>query len=65
MVGTVEETTLEQWRNMFAIDVEGVFLTLKYTIPHLKAQKAGSIVLMGSDQCLIGKGKSSAYGAAK
>ena len=73
MVGTVEETTLEQWRTMFAIDVEGVFLTLKYTIPHLKAwvrdasgtRHGGSVVLMWSDQCLIGKGKSSAYGAAK
>ena len=65
MVGTVEETTLEQRRTMFAVDVEGVFLTLKYTIPHLKKQGGGSIVTMWSDQCLIGKGSSSAYGAAK
>jgi len=66
MVGNIVETTLEQWRDMFAVDVEGVFLTLKYTIPYLqKNQQGWSIVLMWSDQCLIGKGESSAYGAAK
>ncbi len=64
MVGTIEDTTLEQRRNMFAVDVEGVFLTLKYCLPHMKKQ-GGSIVIMWSDQCLIGKGESAAYGAAK
>lgn len=65
MVGTIMDTSLEQRKNMFAVDVEWVFLTLKYSIPHLQAWWSGSIVLMGSDQCLIGKAESSAYGAAK
>lgn len=66
MVGNIVETTLEQWRAMFSVDVEWVFLTLKYTIPHLqKNSDWWSIVLMGSDQCLIGKWNSSAYWAAK
>lgn len=65
MVGTVLDTSLEQWRNMFAVDVEWVFLTLKYSIPYLQAWGWGSLVLMGSDQCLIGKAESAAYGAAK
>lgn len=65
MVGSILETTLEQWKEMFAVDVEGVFLTLKYTIPHLQKNGKGSIVLTGSDQSLIGKWNSAAYGAAK
>lgn len=64
-VGKLTDTTFEDWKKMFAIDVHGVFLTLKATLPHLQAIGWGSVVLMGSDQCLIGKGKSSAYGAAK
>ncbi len=64
-VGTIVDTSLEDRRKMFAVDVEGVFLTLKYGIPHLQKNGKWSIVIMGSDQCLIGKGKSSAYGAAK
>lgn len=65
MVGNVVKTTLAQWREMFSVDVEGVFLTLKYSIPHLQKNGKGSIVIMGSDQSLIGKGNSAAYGAAK
>jgi len=66
MVWNVVETTLEQWRNMFAVDVEWIFLTLKYAIPHIQKNKEGwSIVLMWSDQCLVWKGNSSAYWAAK
>lgn len=65
MVGNIVDTSLEQWRQMFSVDVEGVFLTLKHTIPHLQKNGQGSIVVMWSDQCLIGKGNSSAYGAAK
>ena len=65
MVWNVVETTVEERESMFKVDVVGVFLTLKYTIPRLQQAWGGSIVLMGSDQCLIGKGNSSAYGAAK
>ena len=64
MVGNIVNTTLEQRQEMFRVDVEWVYLTLHYAIPYM--QKHGwSIVLMGSDQSLIGKWDSSAYGAAK
>lgn len=46
MVGNVVDTSLEQWRQMFSVDVEGVFLTLKYTIPQLQKNGKGSIVIM-------------------
>lgn|GEM_PF-5242396 len=46
MVGNVVDTTLEERREMFAVDVEGVFLTLKYAIPHLQKNGKGSIVIM-------------------
>lgn len=64
-VWKLTDMSFDDRKKMFAIDVHGVFLTLKETIPHLQAVDWWSIVLMGSDQCLIWKGKSSAYGAAK
>lgn len=65
MVGNIVDTTLEERRAMFSVDVEWVFLTLKYAIPHLQKNGKWSIVIMWSDQSLIGKGNSAAYGAAK
>lgn len=64
-IGNIVETTLEERRQLFAVDVEWVFLTLKYSIPYLQKNGKWSIVVMGSDQSLIGKGNSAAYGAAK
>lgn len=64
MVGNIEQTTLEERNKIIATDLTGSFLTIKYTIPHLK-DKGGSIVINGSDQSLIGKWHSCAYGATK
>lgn len=65
MVGNIVETTLEQREDMIKTDLTGTFLTLKYALPHLINHGGGSIVLCGSDQSLIGKGNSSAYGVTK
>lgn len=64
-VGDIENTTIEQFENVLSINVKGVFYTLKAVLPIMRKQKRGNIVIMGSDQSFIGKGKSSVYGLTK
>ena len=65
LFATLEETTYEQLESIVAINILGVFYLLKKTIPIMKQQRKGSIVLMGSDQTFIGKASSSVYGMTK
>jgi len=61
----IEDTSLEQFENILGINLKGIFYTLKEVLPIMRKQKSGSIVLMGSDQVFIGKGKSAVYGLTK
>ena len=65
LFATLEETSYEQLESIVGINVLGVFYMLKKTIPIMKQQLKGSIVLMGSDQSFIGKASSSVYGMTK
>src|SRR6188508_1345782 len=65
LFATLEETTYEQLESIVGINILGVFYLLKKTIPIMKQQQKGSIVLMGSDQSFIGKASSSVYGMTK
>lgn len=65
LFANIEETSIEEFEKVLSINVKGVFYTLKEIIPIMKAQNKGSILLMGSDQSFVGKGKSSAYGMTK
>ena len=69
--GTVETTTVEQWRQVEAINSEGVFLGCKYAIEGMKITGAdkpepkGSIVNVSSIAALIGSAGPAAYSASK
>jgi NAD(P)-dependent dehydrogenase (short-subunit alcohol dehydrogenase family) len=65
LFGSVVDTSLEEFERTVAVNVRGVFNTLKCVLPILQAQRAGSVVLMGSDQALVGKRKSAVYAATK
>lgn len=65
LFANLEETSPEELEKIIAINLKGVFFFLQSVIPILKRQKQGVILLMGSDQTLIGKGRSSAYGMTK
>lgn len=60
-----ETTTLADWRRMFAVNVEGVFLGCKTAIPALQAAGGGSIVNISSVAALLATPFATAYGAAK
>ncbi len=65
LFATLEETSFEQMESVVSINIFGTFYLLKSVIPIMKKQMNGSIVLMGSDQALVGKASSSVYGFTK
>lgn len=65
LFANLEETTPEQFERVLSINLKGIFHTLRSVIPVMKEQKRGVILLTGSDQTLIGKGRSSVYGMTK
>ncbi len=62
--GSIEETAIENFRRVLDTNFSGTFYVVKKAIPMLK-KNGGAIVLMGSDQAMIGKSASAIYGATK
>jgi NAD(P)-dependent dehydrogenase (short-subunit alcohol dehydrogenase family) len=58
-------TTLEEWRRVNAVNVEGTFLGLKHAIPAMAAQGGGAIVNISSILGLVGSAMSGPYSASK
>jgi NAD(P)-dependent dehydrogenase (short-subunit alcohol dehydrogenase family) len=46
--GPLWELSLDDWRETFAVNVEGVFLVTKTVIPHMIERGSGSVVMIGS-----------------
>lgn len=62
---TVDETSIEDWNHIFAINVTGTFLTSKYALPLLRASDHASIINFGSYDGYIADPKLAAYCATK
>lgn len=60
----LEDTTLEQWRHVTAIDLDGVFLGCKYAVRLMK-EKGGSIINVSSIFGIVGSNAQAPYHAAK
>ena len=63
--GDVEHTTLEQWRDLMAINLDGVFLGIKHAIAPMRAAGGGSIINLSSIEGLVGDPTLAAYNASK
>jgi len=64
--GTLEELTPEAWNDMIAVNLTGVWHTLKATVPHIRAGgRGGSIILTSSTAGLRGMEHIGHYVAAK
>jgi NAD(P)-dependent dehydrogenase (short-subunit alcohol dehydrogenase family) len=60
-----ETTTLEEWRDLIAVNLDGTFLGCKHAVRVMKDRGGGSIVNMSSVAGLIGSGNLAAYSASK
>lgn len=60
------ESSLEEWRAVMAVNLDGVFLTLREAAKHLIEQgEGGSLVAVSSTSAIHGAAGNEAYGAAK
>ena len=64
-IGDVERTTLEEWRFVHAVNLDGTFLGCKHGIPRLRASGGGSIINMSSIAGIIGVHNLAAYCSSK
>lgn len=61
----IEETTLDEWRRIMAINLDSVFLGTKHAIPVMRQSGGGSIINMSSVLGITGAAQFSAYTASK
>jgi 3(or 17)beta-hydroxysteroid dehydrogenase len=61
----IEATTLDEWRALMAVNLDGTFLGCKHAVRVMKERGGGSIVNMSSVAGLIGAGNLTAYCASK
>lgn len=60
------DASLDEWRRIQRVNVEGVFLTFRAAARHMKASgHGGSLVATASTAALEGAARNSAYGASK
>ena len=63
--GLIHETPEAVFDRIVAVDLKGVWLGIKYAIPHLRKAGGGSIVNTASVSAHLGMKRQGAYGAAK
>ncbi|WP_436375171.1 SDR family oxidoreductase [Cytobacillus sp. BC1816] len=61
----VDETTLDEWKKVFEVNVQGVFLGSRAVLPHMKERKSGTIITISSDVARYTIPNGSAYTATK
>jgi NAD(P)-dependent dehydrogenase (short-subunit alcohol dehydrogenase family) len=62
--GTVVDLSAEQWERQLAVNLRGVFLFSKYSIPEMR-RRGGSIINISSVHALVSWPRCAAYDAAK
>lgn len=64
-MASVEDTPTEQWRSMFAVNVDSIFWLTARALPHMRSANAGSIIAISSVAGRYGHPFNAAYVAAK
>ncbi len=64
-IAPITEFTVEKWNHLIGVMLTGPFLTTKYAFPHMRAQRKGRIINMGSTQSLVSAEFKAAYVSAK
>lgn len=63
--GVITNTTIMQWRELFAVNVDGVFHCTQCALPYMIEQKRGNIINISSVWGMVGASCEVAYSAAK
>lgn len=63
--GLLTDMTMQEWRQIMATDLDGVFLCAKAVLPHFIRRKAGKIITVSSMWGQVGASCEVAYSAAK
>lgn len=63
--GSVTEVSLQDWRRLMAVNLDGVFLGTKHAIPIMQKSDGGSIVNVSSAAGIVGSSTAAAYCASK
>lgn len=64
-VQTVEESSVDDWDQVMAVNVRSIFLTTKYALPFLRAAGGGAILNVASVSSFVGQQGTPAYCASK
>jgi NAD(P)-dependent dehydrogenase (short-subunit alcohol dehydrogenase family) len=65
IMGSAIDMSLADWRRQMAVNVDGVFLSVKYGIPAMRRSGGGSIVMLSSVAGLRGSAGLAGYSATK
>lgn len=63
--GNIEDTSEADLERVLNINVKGAYAAIKASLPSMKANNKGSIIIIASDQALIAKRNSFAYNLSK
>lgn len=64
-IGLLSDMTDEEWRRLFAVNVDGMFYCCRAAIPHFVHRKSGRIVTVSSMWGQVGASCEAAYSASK
>jgi NAD(P)-dependent dehydrogenase (short-subunit alcohol dehydrogenase family) len=64
-VQTAEQSSVEDWDRVMAINVRAIFLTTKHALPHLRTAGGGSILNVASVSSFVAQQGTPAYCASK
>lgn len=61
----IEGTSEQDFDKVFAVNVKGAYAAIQRSLSIMKSQQSGAIVIIASDQAMIGKTNSFAYNLSK
>ena len=62
---SIEETSLEEWHRVIAVDLHSAFYLSRAVVPSMKQRGGGSIIALGGQSSITGRPNTSAVTAAK
>lgn len=64
-IGLAEETSIEEWDRLMAVNVRSMFLTTRHAVPQMRKQGGGCFVNIGSISSFVAQRGTQAYTASK